>query len=132
MWCDYNPSNDSLFHCPTLIMASLLVVALLAVFYLNINQAAVIDGTLRQQLRILNSQIIVLDSLLDSNCPSYVRSKREESTDSLYAELDVKALHYQLLKRQYIECKLETGIAGNKYTNPILSGKRPQRSITYV
>lgn len=103
-------------------MGGLGLVALLVACCIKINQSAVLDEDLQRQLRFLNRQITVLDRLLLSNCPSYIKSKRGETTDILQAKLDVRKLHYQLLERQYIECKIELEGRGNNSSFPSATG----------
>lgn len=103
-------------------MGGLLVVALLAVFCINFSQSAVLDGTLQQKLRILNSQITVLDSLLNRDCPHYTMTKREDTADLLKSDLTVRKLHYELLRRQFVECKKEREAKGSPITIP--TGKK--------
>lgn len=87
-------------------MGGLVVVAtLLAVFCINANQSAVLDGTLQQQLRLYNTKIKMLDSLLSRECPSQALAKRETATDDLQFDLKMTKLHYELLRRQVIECQ---------------------------
>ena len=86
-------------------MTVLILVSLLAVTCVPLCHSELQSSSLEEQLFNYKSQIRIVHQLLATDCPFYMKGKREESDKVLKAKVEVQKIHYEQLLQLLIACR---------------------------
>ena len=88
------------------------LVVLFASVFATLSNSGTLIASVERLLFEYKSKVQIVYGLLEKDCPSYMKTRREETSSTLETKLEVEKAYYEQLVRLLVECR--NGKAGKK------------------